>query len=187
MALIKCKECGKEISDKASKCPNCGCKIHNNKIIPIIIIVSVVVLAIIGVIGAAYISSYIDKHKENGTFTEVNEDIFPFEKVENEEHFFDIIYEENNLILVVTDTCEYCKMFSPIVKEVADTYNLKIYTLNMESVDNWTLTDENSNESISIEATPTLYFKSDTGEIDKIEGYTEKEELISILKEKNII
>jgi hypothetical protein len=25
MALIKCHECGKEISDKANACPNCGC------------------------------------------------------------------------------------------------------------------------------------------------------------------
>lgn len=25
MALIKCPECSKEISDKASSCPNCGC------------------------------------------------------------------------------------------------------------------------------------------------------------------
>lgn len=25
MALIKCPECSKEISDKASACPNCGC------------------------------------------------------------------------------------------------------------------------------------------------------------------
>ena len=24
MALIKCPECGKEISDKASRCPKCG-------------------------------------------------------------------------------------------------------------------------------------------------------------------
>ena len=26
MALINCKECGKEISDTAVRCPNCGCK-----------------------------------------------------------------------------------------------------------------------------------------------------------------
>ena len=25
MALIKCKECGHEVSDRASACPNCGC------------------------------------------------------------------------------------------------------------------------------------------------------------------
>ena len=27
MALIKCPECGKEISDKAGACPHCGCPI----------------------------------------------------------------------------------------------------------------------------------------------------------------
>lgn len=27
MALIKCPECGKEISDKAPSCPNCGCPV----------------------------------------------------------------------------------------------------------------------------------------------------------------
>lgn len=25
MALIKCKECGKEISETAERCPSCGC------------------------------------------------------------------------------------------------------------------------------------------------------------------
>lgn len=29
MALIKCPECGKEISDKASSCPNCGYPIES--------------------------------------------------------------------------------------------------------------------------------------------------------------
>lgn len=28
MALIKCTECGKEFSDKAAACPNCGCPIQ---------------------------------------------------------------------------------------------------------------------------------------------------------------
>jgi len=27
VALIKCPECGREISDQASSCPNCGCPI----------------------------------------------------------------------------------------------------------------------------------------------------------------
>lgn len=30
MALIKCSECGKDISDKAVSCPNCGAKNKNN-------------------------------------------------------------------------------------------------------------------------------------------------------------
>ena len=29
MALVKCIECGKEISDKAISCPYCGCPISN--------------------------------------------------------------------------------------------------------------------------------------------------------------
>ena len=29
MALIKCKECSREISDKASLCPNCGIPVAN--------------------------------------------------------------------------------------------------------------------------------------------------------------
>ena len=31
MALIKCKECGKEISDKAEYCVHCGCPIEMSK------------------------------------------------------------------------------------------------------------------------------------------------------------
>ena len=33
MALIKCNECGHEVSDRASVCPNCGCPIDNVGII----------------------------------------------------------------------------------------------------------------------------------------------------------
>lgn len=29
MSLIKCSECGKEISDKAEKCIHCGCPLNN--------------------------------------------------------------------------------------------------------------------------------------------------------------
>ena len=35
MALIKCTECGKEISDKAVVCPNCGFPIENKNVSPI--------------------------------------------------------------------------------------------------------------------------------------------------------
>lgn len=38
MALIKCSECGKEISNKANICPNCGNPIQKKKTIMLIII-----------------------------------------------------------------------------------------------------------------------------------------------------
>lgn len=31
MAMIICKECGKEVSDKANSCPNCGCPISSEQ------------------------------------------------------------------------------------------------------------------------------------------------------------
>ena len=34
MALIKCCECGKEISDKATTCIHCGCTIEKKYICP---------------------------------------------------------------------------------------------------------------------------------------------------------
>lgn len=32
MALIKCPECGREISDKAASCPGCGCPVSNSSV-----------------------------------------------------------------------------------------------------------------------------------------------------------
>lgn len=31
MAIIKCSECGKNVSDRASVCPNCGCPIYTDQ------------------------------------------------------------------------------------------------------------------------------------------------------------
>ena len=30
MALIKCPECGKDVSDRAESCPNCGCPVESS-------------------------------------------------------------------------------------------------------------------------------------------------------------
>lgn len=49
MALIKCPECNKEISDTAKRCPNCGYKfpIKNKKNICIIILVIIAIVIIV--------------------------------------------------------------------------------------------------------------------------------------------
>ena len=62
MALIKCPECGKEISDKAKNCPSCGCKIKS-KIgkRKIIILVIALLLIIGGILGGWLIHSSSQK------------------------------------------------------------------------------------------------------------------------------
>ena len=47
MALVTCKECGREISRSVKKCPNCGAKTQKAKIAQLFGIIAVVILAIL--------------------------------------------------------------------------------------------------------------------------------------------
>lgn len=68
MALIKCKECGKDISDTAKVCINCGAKTEKtkttNKNIKIISIVSLAIILIISSIILININKPINKYKK---------------------------------------------------------------------------------------------------------------------------
>ena len=64
MALIKCKECGKEISDQATTCPNCGCPINDDtytkevkasKRVAIFIIAILIIVCLVGFIFGYFI------------------------------------------------------------------------------------------------------------------------------------
>lgn len=79
MALIRCKECGREISDKAITCPSCGNPINDDtftkevktsKKVAIIIITILVVVCIIGFIFGYFVPSHTYTHIENGTTVE---------------------------------------------------------------------------------------------------------------------
>ena len=68
MALIKCKECGKEISDQATTCPNCGAKteISKKKRYNIIIAICIAVIAFIIILSVyfVYTNNPIYKYKQ---------------------------------------------------------------------------------------------------------------------------
>ena len=51
MALIKCPECNKEISDTSKRCPNCGYKFHIKNRKTIYTIISIIVICIIIISG----------------------------------------------------------------------------------------------------------------------------------------
>ena len=59
MALIKCKECGKEISDTAKKCPYCGFKEKGSKKF-IIVVISIILLLVVIAGSIAFI--FIDNN-----------------------------------------------------------------------------------------------------------------------------
>lgn len=58
MALIKCPECGKEVSDKSKKCPNCGVGLAGMQLMKMKISVVIFIISIIITIGCSiYISN----------------------------------------------------------------------------------------------------------------------------------
>ena len=48
MMIIKCKECGKEISDKAGACPACGANRSSNSVLRVLLLVAGLSAAAIG-------------------------------------------------------------------------------------------------------------------------------------------
>ena len=70
MALINCPECGKEVSDKAKVCTNCGVKIKkkSNKILKLVI--SIVVVILIFVVGIFY---FINKQNQEKLISQYKE------------------------------------------------------------------------------------------------------------------
>lgn len=62
MALIKCPECGKEVSDKASACPNCGYRIsHPEKAAAIIKYAKVGMICLLAVVAIIVLYKVVSK------------------------------------------------------------------------------------------------------------------------------
>lgn len=57
MALIKCPECGKEVSDNAKVCPNCGRALKNSAAVPILLGISCLLAALV---IAFFLPSYLN-------------------------------------------------------------------------------------------------------------------------------
>lgn len=53
MAIIRCPECGREISDKAAACPSCGAPVSSGKVTPARNAGGIRTGTIVGTIGSA--------------------------------------------------------------------------------------------------------------------------------------
>ena len=65
MALVPCRECGKEVSDEAKACPNCGLEDPGKeefsfKTNPIYYILGFLTLAAIGYSGVLFFRQFLD-------------------------------------------------------------------------------------------------------------------------------
>ena len=127
MALIKCRECGKEISDKASVCPNCGVKVHplSLKYILVIPIIIVIFIAIAFFIEKVYktiqnkeINSLLGTYVlTNNTFNKLNDKNILLDKYNVKK---EIIINKDNIIK--TNDIELCQNEFKLVKKENNYY-----------------------------------------------------------------
>lgn len=118
MAMIKCPECGKEVSDKASTCPSCGCPVNGQKkgVDPKIII-AVVAVAIIAVIVILVIPKGNNSNVETKTVT--NEVV---EEPQVKSETMDMLFDLSSYIGKAEDD---------VIDEIKQKYNAEIKPLEM--------------------------------------------------------
>ena len=155
MALIKCKECGKKISDKAKTCIHCGYTVKKtkskkkrkyNKIVIWYIIIAVLVLMII--VGV------IKKEKEH--------------KEQVDRYNDNLDYNKNTSKNVVDNRTPKEKFVDVLLSKGFKTTNNTIYTLYY-----------NSSMWVELDFNKGLFYKSSSGALSMLTQYYYKDQKIT--------
>lgn len=151
----------------------------------IILIALVVVLLIVAAIVTGNKDSKVDIElpvalEGDAGFNEITYSNY-LEKIDSNKPF---------LVVIVKDGCGYCEMYEPILKEVADEYNLPINYINLTN-----LSEEEYNNLAQSNAylkknqwgTPTTLFMLGDSVIDSIGGYVDKDKFVDFVKENFVV
>ena len=151
----------------------------------IILIALVVVLLIVAAIVTGNKDSKVDIElpvalEGDAGFNEITYSNY-LEKIDSNEPF---------LVVIVKDGCGYCEMYEPILKEVADEYNLPNNYINLTN-----LSEEDYNDLAQSNAylkknqwgTPTTLFMLGDSVIDSIGGYVDKDKFVDFVKENFVV
>ena len=151
----------------------------------IILIALVVVLLIVAAIVTGNKDSKVDIElpvalEGDAGFNEITYSNY-LEKIDSNEPF---------LVVIVKDGCGYCEMYEPILKEVADEYNLPINYINLTN-----LSEEEYNDLAQSNAylkknqwgTPTTLFMLGDSVIYSIGGYVDKDKFVDFVKENFVV
>ena len=203
MALIKCSECGKQISDKAKKCPHCGAsnkiqsrKKDNKNILPIIICLLLAFLLIGGGIFAYQVlkdNNDTDVKTENSETPNNKEysSFFPYPSISNKEELNKALSNGKVILFIAQSSCMYSKQFSPTVDIIRNDYNLNVYLIMLDKIDFNNIMGINNDFDNYLNSddigTPTLLLYDNGKLINSIVGQILLEELETKLKENNFI
>ena len=133
MALIKCSECGKEISDKAKTCPNCRIAINNSEIQKKKAPVSIVIGIILIIFGASLVANSMSSILFNNENTNTNSSInsgFVNNKIG------EITYSVSNKWILTEESGDHIYYpFDNVGIIISSTYYNDITTTNKEEKD----------------------------------------------------
>ena len=200
MALIKCSECGKEISSSAKMCPHCGAsnKISNNKKSNKKILFIVIFILLIVLVGSIFAYHLIKNNNDENLSTSEQKNseeyytFFPYPTINNKEQLNKVIENDKVILFIAQSTCSYSKQFSPIVDDLANDYDLKVYLIMADEIDFNELTNDNSDFSNFFNTnegwgTPILLLYDNGKLINSTIGLISYEELEAKLSENNFI
>ena len=182
MALIKCKECGRKISNKAKKCPHCGVtlieKEKTNKNLKIILIATLIII-IVGVMSFLYFKS-----DTNDDLNRNNNNESVFKDITTQKGFDNIKKNENySVVVIVANDCAWCDNFMTILKETSRENKIRLFTINADYDFFYKIDLGINSEGIGF---PTTIHKNGKV-IDTLEGSQSKEDFIKFLEKSNVL
>lgn len=141
MALINCKECGKEISDTAKKCVNCGASTKKNKALMMIIkIIIITIFVAIIAIASCYLitinrSSYKYGKQTINILNSYKNNFISKKEVQNQ---LDAIYKEIDNIIddFDNDSNEYHRLFMIKIKVLRTSINFLSNNVTITDINN---------------------------------------------------
>ena len=139
--------------------------------------VIIIVLMLVIVIGGCFVLSFMQQ--KDYKFTLIDLDTYFSLKKEN----------KTSLIYISKEDCAYCAKETPILKEIGEEKNLKIYQINLSS-----LTSDEKNQLAGSDdylkdgySVPLLVITKDDEFVDQISGYHTKDKIINFLEENDIL
>lgn len=97
--------------------------------------------------------------------------------------------KEPSVIYIARPTCHYCEIQSPIIKNIAYNYDLTIHYLNTDAMEGEEITKFTKSDKTFEEGfgTPCTIIVKGSKIVGKMEGLTDREEMINFFKNNGII
>ncbi len=149
---------------------------------------------VVGLIVLLVVLSVVTKpaSEKNDTNTTVDDsELTSINFVEYDDFMSKLESGEKAIFVLGQTTCGYCTMYKPVINEVASKYDVEFNYININTLEQ----EQYSNLKDSIDylkenddwGTPLTLVIEDNKVVDKINGYTEKDEVVEFLTKNGFI